>query len=39
VHSGNIFHDWSMETNAWKILHVANVLDVCTLSLGIRKKQ
>ena len=30
VHSGNIFHDWSMETNAWKILHVANVLDVCT---------
>ena len=30
VHSGNIFHDWSMETNAWKILHLANVLDVCT---------
>ena len=30
VHSGNIFHDWSMETNAWKILHMANVLDVCT---------
>ena len=30
VHSGNIFHDWSMETNAWKILHVANVLDMCT---------
>jgi hypothetical protein len=30
VHSGNIFHDWSMETNAWKILHTANVLDVCT---------
>jgi len=30
VHSGNIFHDWSMETNALKILHVANVLDVCT---------
>jgi len=30
VHSGQLFHDWKAESVAWRIMHAAGYLHMCT---------